>query len=1079
MTNQAHAKRQPLLVLVLILALLPIFTFTSISKSAAAGPIDLLEGNLGVDFSIDKWTETGGFNLSESADKLFDGPTVDPREPILTKYYANGFHDEDGINIVFDFGITTSRFEGIGATIRGVQLASADTEGRDPTAWTLEGSNDSTTAWTLIHSSNETETASTLPTERDTNYEPTMFPTSEPFRFFRFIVTANRANGLGNSDSALSSLRFFGGPTVIRTQEELMAIGNDETSLSGDYVLGNDIVLDDTEPDMGYYIGDGNTNTTFTGNFDGGNHTISNLLGTLFQIVGDGGTPTSITHLNLSTAEVGLPASYTGILTEQLSELSSVSDVHVSGKLVQGEECPVGGIAGRGKNDSSIENSSADVTIELGATNDDAGGLIGSTSGNISNSFAKVIISGDAVGKVGGLVGTAEQGSTIINSASSGTIDGGGPNQGTYFGGLVGYSQGATVTQSFSSVSITTGQDSIVGGLVGWAENSPDDSTSTLISNSFASGSVTNQGDKAGGLIGYIDKGTVSNSVATGDVSGILNVGGLIGYAESSIIFRSSAQGAVVGSMSGSQYVGGLVGHISSSGESRLDSSNASGPVSVNGTGGDSIGGLVGFIDSAQDTEYNFGNLIATGPVTAPASSNVGGLIGTSNNRLYNVKATGVVTASGASFSIGGLVGHSAASISQARASGVVSASQGTDVGGLVGYTESDLFQTIFEVGVVTGEINVGTLAGRADPDHISCSMATGTSNIDGPARDPNGDLVIVDGIQLFIPNPLEGSMGYISNDLGCDPIGPTTSTSKNTVMEELNYFDSPPDPLPWDLLPNINHNQPYLQALLSSGFYLVETPSFDLAYSAGEHGSISGNDSQTVNSGESGTAVTAVAASGYHFVKWSDNNSTQNPRIDTNVVGAITAIAVFEADVTSSPVVSSAPVMDPQQDSVISKAVALLEDNGKSNQIVVKGSFPSEIRNVSINGKYLPREDWKQSEGQLLISYDVSKENVLLVQVWNARVPLLNEIKVELVPPTPSATPTPSAIPTPSATPTPTPTPSATPTPSPSPTAKTVISVSKKKKVFKTVICYRGKLVKKVRASKPICPKGYKLRKY
>ena len=52
MTNQAHAKRQPLLILALILALLPIFTLTSMSTSAAAGPIDLLEGKLGIDFGV-------------------------------------------------------------------------------------------------------------------------------------------------------------------------------------------------------------------------------------------------------------------------------------------------------------------------------------------------------------------------------------------------------------------------------------------------------------------------------------------------------------------------------------------------------------------------------------------------------------------------------------------------------------------------------------------------------------------------------------------------------------------------------------------------------------------------------------------------------------------------------------------------------------------------------------------------------------------------------------------------------------------------------------------------------------------
>ena len=67
----------------------------------------------------------------------------------------------------------------------------------------------------------------------------------------------------------------------------------------------------------------------------------------------------------------------------------------------------------------------------------------------------------------------------------------------------------------------------------------------------------------------------------------------------------------------------------------------------------------------------------------------------------------------------------------------------------------------------------------------------------------------------------------------------------------------------------------------------------YTLTYTAGTNGSISGTSPQTVNYGGSGTAVTAVAHTGYHFVQWSDN-STDNPRTDTNVTGNITVTASF-----------------------------------------------------------------------------------------------------------------------------------------------------------------------------------------
>ena len=70
----------------------------------------------------------------------------------------------------------------------------------------------------------------------------------------------------------------------------------------------------------------------------------------------------------------------------------------------------------------------------------------------------------------------------------------------------------------------------------------------------------------------------------------------------------------------------------------------------------------------------------------------------------------------------------------------------------------------------------------------------------------------------------------------------------------------------------------------------------YTLTYAAGAHGSISGNASQTVNHGGSGTPVTAVADSGYHFVQWSDG-STMNPRTDSNVMANLSVTASFAID--------------------------------------------------------------------------------------------------------------------------------------------------------------------------------------
>ena len=70
-------------------------------------------------------------------------------------------------------------------------------------------------------------------------------------------------------------------------------------------------------------------------------------------------------------------------------------------------------------------------------------------------------------------------------------------------------------------------------------------------------------------------------------------------------------------------------------------------------------------------------------------------------------------------------------------------------------------------------------------------------------------------------------------------------------------------------------------------------TGGYTLAYAAGANGSLTGIRPQTVTHGTSGSAVTAVPATGYHFVDWSDG-STANPRTDTNVTADLSVTANF-----------------------------------------------------------------------------------------------------------------------------------------------------------------------------------------
>jgi hypothetical protein len=165
---------------------------------------------------------------------------------------------------------------------------------------------------------------------------------------------------------------------------------------------------------------------------------------------------------------------------------------------------------------------------------------------------------------------------------------------------------------------------------------------------------------------------------------------GLIGYAGSGAVITNVILTDV--DVTGSNYVGGLVGKNAGT----VTNSHATGNV----TGSNYAGGLVG------NNAGTVTNSHATGNVTG--SNYAGGLVGNNAGTVTNSHATGNVT--GTDFIVGGLVGYNYSTISNSYATGNVTG--GNDyVGGLVGYNHSTISNS-YATGNVTGGNYAGGLVG-------------------------------------------------------------------------------------------------------------------------------------------------------------------------------------------------------------------------------------------------------------------------------------------------------------------------------------------------------------------------------
>ena len=248
-----------------------------------------------------------------------------------------------------------------------------------------------------------------------------------------------------------------------------------------------------------------------------------------------------------------------------------------------------GGFAGRvdiaGTGALSINGTSYTLITSLGAVNSNTGTDLQGMQGNLARNYALANnIDASATAGWNGVsgftpVGSIGAGFTGVLEGLGHTVTGLGINRPTTdYVGLVGYKQGGYV-RNLGVVGAAIKGSAYVGALVG-----EFDSVAGAVSNSYASGTVSGI-SMVGGLIGLAD-GLVTNSYATANVTsggGGINIGGLLGYT-SGLTNNSHASGNVT--VTGGSYVGGLAGYAGNT----VSRSYASGIVQ----GANYVGGLIG-----------------------------------------------------------------------------------------------------------------------------------------------------------------------------------------------------------------------------------------------------------------------------------------------------------------------------------------------------------------------------------------------------------------------------------------------------------------------------------------------------
>ena len=238
----------------------------------------------------------------------------------------------------------------------------------------------------------------------------------------------------------------------------------------------------------------------FLGLFDGNGYTISNLyinrgeaqMVGLFSQLGQSLVLNAETIKNVGLLDVNITggSDVGGLVGDNLT--GRIINNYVMGGTVTSNGNSVGGLVGDNNGGSFVISSFADVEV---SGNQHVGGLVGANVGFISHSYANGGVKG--ADHVGGLSGHLR--GSIINSYAAGDVTATAAPVGG-MGGLVGFSSGGRIENTYAAGTIILTEGGTAGGLIGWNAGS--------ITNSYAIGKGS-----SGGVAGLVKQDISSRSI--------------------------------------------------------------------------------------------------------------------------------------------------------------------------------------------------------------------------------------------------------------------------------------------------------------------------------------------------------------------------------------------------------------------------------------------------------------------------------------------------------------------------------------------------------------------------------------
>jgi hypothetical protein len=362
-------------------------------------------------------------------------------------------------------------------------------------------------------------------------------------------------------------------PYLIYTAEQMNTIGTEPNDWDKHFKLMADLDLSAYRGDSFNLIGDYSVHRDrptrgFGGVFDGNGHTISGFtyivdvnrpgpvkdgsqypaeshIGLFRYIWGDG----QIRNLGLIDPNVR-PANACIDWVTSFGALAgtvvrgTIQDCYIEGGCVAADGA-AGGLAGQNSGLIVRCHSTCRATHAAGRTlrpwqatevplAASFGGLVGSNSGEIRESYATGVVEGPR--SAGGLVGSNSISGIVRDCFATGSVSGS-----TAIGGLAG----ATQTDSEIRTSYATGRvwgAAAIGGLVGRMDRGGH------VVNCYATGSVSGDHD-VGGLVGEITQpdSRIENCYAAGQVTGASSAGGLVGK-DPELFYKKPGDRCVFGS---------------------------------------------------------------------------------------------------------------------------------------------------------------------------------------------------------------------------------------------------------------------------------------------------------------------------------------------------------------------------------------------------------------------------------------------------------------------------------------------------------------------------------------------------